>query len=305
MKKESLDRDELNEKVITESVEFSPQQSCFVKIKGYAKNEEFDSKLIIFVLHDLFDYHKRYEFLPELISNRKIAFVWLDVPGFGMSSGERKYIEDFDQHTHALHSVISYTKKKYFSNNVAQEKGYLICAQGFGGLLALRYHQVYRDHFDFKLNGMILVNPLIGASGPSSWWERIFKIADRSPWSHFKWSMALDMDKLIESDSEKEKIYQDMLNTDIVTVGLYQEIIRVSKDVQETAYFIDFPILMICSDQSQLASQDVLRVFSRGVESQYLKYVEYANCSHDLFHSKRQADIIMQINDWLMKNFLK
>ena len=273
----------------------------------YSFHQKKKAKVCMVILHDLYDYHERYLFIDELIANNQISedvgIVWIDLKGFGLSSGARGYIDDFDEFTADIHSLIGEIEQL---NDIFRDDCKIIFfGQGLGALVALRYHQCFRDIDSNRLNGLVLVNPIIKLNeGPTHWSEFLFEKI-KTPLHHFKWTTSIDLTQISSLKEEVNKMQSDVLVSNLITYKLYDEVVRIGKEVREDAYFLDIPTLCLLSQQDNLIKRNASTLFFKGALKSVTSIKIYPNSSHDLVHDRDVLPAIHEVFDWLKVNYLK
>lgn len=111
-------------------------------------------KGIAIVLHGFFDHCGLLKHLIKYLVEQNYAVACYDMPGHGLSTGERMEIEDFSQYSYALHN---------FANVVGlQLKGpYHLIGHSLGGAAVLDYLLTYKDDV---FESVVLASPLVRCS---------------------------------------------------------------------------------------------------------------------------------------------
>ncbi len=277
--------------------------SLFYRLElSESSNPKNDPTIVI--LHDLYDYHERYrmikELAPDMIQGR-VNFLWLDLRGFGLSGGTRHHVDDFDTYTNDIKKVLD-------SLQGTIGKNYIFLGVGLGCICFLRFFQSFQDQEDFHIKGMVLINPIFKFNARQSGLiNRLFSPLDafEKPMKLMRWSVKIDFRLINSRTKEVEKLYSDPLITDVLTTGLYEEIMRVALEVRETSYFIDFPLFVIESSKYNLVAHHSIDHFLKGVDKKYLSTQVYEHSFYDLLHDLDGEAALSKIFDWFHQNFLK
>ena len=117
------------------TVKLSGNNSNQVYVKKYeALTNNPEGKVTAFLLHDIGQYHGRFEQMIKWIQERNpsVTFIAMDFVGHGLSSGTRGHFENFEQLVSDFLCLLR-THEKDHSHN---EK-LIILGHGLGGLVAL------------------------------------------------------------------------------------------------------------------------------------------------------------------------
>jgi alpha-beta hydrolase superfamily lysophospholipase len=246
------------------------------------------------ILHDICDYHGRYELLAKSLwksFNQEINITFVDLKGHGLSSGTRSYVKDFDEYIEDLHIVLSedetYDTKK------------ILIGQGLGGLVALSYIQKYEMTARTQISSVVLSNPLLYLNiEEDSYYEKILKKLNkyagkiRFPY-HIKGSDLSNDRKRVESYNS------DPLINHYISISLVEEIIKKSKQLLDYSYFLDIPLLMLLSKDDFLVNWGKCSLFMKGMPKHLASECIYSHSKHDLFNEKNRDKVFKDIYNWI------
>ena len=138
---------------------------------GYLNTDTFDvachyytvanAKASCFIVHGLYDHTGLYGNLIEYCLKRQLNVIIFDLPGHGLSSGDRASINDFSHYQSVFKCVT-----RYFSGNLT-EPLYLM-GQSTGGAIIMEYLLSSADN---KFSKVVLLAPLFK---PTGWRNIVF-----------------------------------------------------------------------------------------------------------------------------------
>ena len=120
----------------------------------------------VFLLHGYFDHTGILKHLIQHCLNRGLAVACFDLPGHGLSSGDRGAIEDFSQY-------VSILERFYKICSIRLPAPYYLLGHSLGGVVALRMLATYEDAPPGRL--VCLGSPLTGS--------RAAAFLDRQDWA--------------------------------------------------------------------------------------------------------------------------
>lgn len=259
-----------------------------------------ESAINIVIVHDAGEYHGRHFHLSNYLtkkSDSKFITTWIDLKGHGLSSGTRGHISNLSEYSNDL--------AFYFKNNNSIYDKYRTCliGHGLGALVALDF---FRDHEEVaknKITCCILSNPYIK-----------FKV--ETPVSIdlllTKWSNLFSKVRLpihlngfnVTSDIEEAENYNcDPLINKFITLSLFREIQKVSKEVRKLSYYLEHSCLFLLGGKDPFSSAEKTKLFIKGMPKNKGEYLFYENMGHDLFNEIGRDRMFNDIYNWLNKKF--
>jgi len=112
-------------------------------------------------LHGYYDHGASYPSLQRWALKKRLCYVTADLPGHGLSSGDRASINSFADYQQFLSSLVAVLKTEHFP------RPWLISGFSTGGAIALEY-QLTSPCFDY----LLLLAPLVR---PVAWQEKLVK----------------------------------------------------------------------------------------------------------------------------------
>lgn len=269
--------------------------------RSFPETDLPDKIIHLLILHDAGDYHGRYEFLPEFLSQKmgeEIVITWMDLKGHGLSSGTRGHLDDFDEYCEDLGHLMDVIPHpdSHISN--------IILGNGMGSLLALRYFQEYAHKVRSELSGLILSNPLIKLQIDIPKWGGFLMKGWQKTFTHVRFPYRFNGHDLCY-DTERAKHYNsDPLVNHQVSMGIIREIFNVSRDIRTASYFLDIPTMFLVGERNHLIDLESVRLFYKGAPRKLSSFHSYQRSGHDLFNDLERDKVHQDIYNWLKKYYL-
>ena len=109
----------------------------------------------VVLCHGYYDHVGLYVYLIEHLLSKNIAVLTFDLPGHGLSSGERVTIDNFDQYVYSLNFVLESTDTQF---GKWLPRPFDLVGQSLGGCVAMEYVESYgRGRFE----NVVLLAPLV------------------------------------------------------------------------------------------------------------------------------------------------
>lgn len=250
------------------------------------------------IIHDLLDYHSRYEELFSYcrkVHAAKLNFFWIDLKGHGLSSGVRGHVESFDEYCWDVIQLINIISKN------TNKKTYLL-GQGLGALICLKMMGPmfpFLDKIKDEIAGLIFINPLIHFNfrWPDMKMGRLkslFSTVDR-----FKVSIKIKGHQLCNDPDKSDEFDRDPLTLRKLSLGLIGEVIQAGVDVRRMSYFIDHPSLFLISQDDFLISPEHIILYQKGLPKEASSTILYDDARHDLFNDKDRELVFNDIIRWI------
>ncbi|GLR63483.1 alpha/beta hydrolase [Marinospirillum insulare] len=135
---------------------------AFLPVASKASNKEIkEAEGTLVHLHGYYDHGASYPSLQRWVLKNNLSYLTVDLPGHGLSSGERASIESFDDYQLVLSSLIKVLEEEKFP------RPWIISGFSTGGAIAIE-QQLTESNFDF----MLLFAPLVR---PVAWQETLVK----------------------------------------------------------------------------------------------------------------------------------
>jgi len=250
----------------------------------FGNGKKVSNKKQVIAVHDAGLYHNQYEKLIESIDGQDVSFYCLDLKGHGLSSGSRNQIDDLNECSLDLASLINIKA-------VIKEGPLYLMGSGLGATLILNLLFFHSNILKRKIDGIILVNPVFNY-GPKK--PNVVKILSSfiKKKNNFKVSYSQTGYDLTDELSCAERYNSDPLVDFTFPLSFIDEINNIGQRVVNFSYFIDLPTLL-------LSSNDDYRKFELSVRPELLTHLSYSGKKRDILNDKQRKKCFNDIMNWL------
>ena len=246
------------------------------------------------VLHDICDYHGRYEILAQYLwakFNQEINITFIDLKGHGLSSGTRSYIQDFDEYVEDLHLILN--------EDETHDTKKVLIGQGLGGLIALSYIQKYENIARTQISSVVLSNPLLYLNiDIHNIYETILKRINKYA-GKLRFPYRVKGSDLTSDRVRIESYNSDPLINHYMSIAQVEEIVRKSRQLLDYSYFLDVPLLMLLGKNDFLLNWKKCSLFMKGMPKELANERLYSHSGHDLFNEKNRDKVFNDIYNWI------
>jgi alpha-beta hydrolase superfamily lysophospholipase len=275
----------------------SSQDKQNIYIKKWHARSPIEKGKVIFLLHDLCQYHGRFESLIHWYQDQdpSATFVSMDFVGHGLSSGTRGHFDHLDFLVKDLLYMFQEEKKE--SND-----SWYVLAHGLGGLTILSLLNKYPNLFEKKIDGLILSNFILNFKQNS-----LSKLLSTSI-SKYQFGSRIRGEKVFDShhltcDLNEMIIYdQDSLVSHRPTQASLLAIKTKMKNINRDAYFLDWPVLVLYSSNDYYQGHKNIEYFLKGIKKNLLTEKNYSNLKHDLYNERDKLMVFNDLFNWINNN---
>lgn len=231
-----------------------------------------------------------FEWLIEK-SKGRIEIFALDMVGHGLASGPRAHV---DQFSHFVKDVLS-----FLSEHIDDKKTTLM-GHSMGGLIILQALLMYQHKVPSNVKGIILSNPCIRPHQVvdiPKLEELMNGLADYLP--TFRLPRIHRGSDMAYNPLAANSFETDPLIPRFITAQLAREIWIASQEIRPLSYFLNHSVLFLVSDSDQVVDRESTLLFSRGIDKQKVKLIEYNHTKHELLHETDKQLIWQNMFAWL------
>ena len=255
-----------------------------------------NSQFNLICVHDMAYHHGGFDNFLENFRKKKYegSINFLDLKGHGLSNGIRVHVENFDEYSFDLAKFLN---MDFFSNEVKN----IVMANGVGALIPLNLLFFHHGHLKKKLDGIILINPLLKWN--NFWAQKSIQVKNIliKELGLLKYPYKIDGYDLIDDLAEAERFNSDSLVNHFLTISLFSEIVKAGERNRPFSYYLDIPCLFLHSRESKIVDSRSFDIFLKGINKSILEYEIYDGWSHDLLNSKNRKNVFNRIEKWLQK----
>jgi acylglycerol lipase len=260
----------------------------FYKATGHATQT-------ILLFHGLGDHIGRHnDFVHAYIKNSKVNtnFLMFDYHGHGKSSGNRGHIESFSQLSLDAIEVLN-----QFSEEIKDTSLFLL-GLGVGCLISLKMLSEFFNRIEFKINGLIMLNPAFKWKGKiPQYRDLIFRKG--SLLSKVKVPFLLSGKDICSDSILAQEFDRDPLVNHRFSWTTFWEFKKNASLLRTSAYYLEIPLFIGISKRDRLFDYKITELFSRALDRSTIKYYEVSD--HDLFHSMATPNLIEDVSKWMEK----
>ncbi len=224
-------------------------------------------------------------------SEGRIAVHALDFVGHGLSSGTRAYVKQFQ---HWVEDALQTYEA------LAKNGPVVLMGHSMGGLVALKTVLEHEQRIPSAIGALVLSNPCVRPMQVVNFpkIETAFNaVANHLPL--FRYPRVYRGFDLVNDSEAANNFETDPLVPAFITAQMAREIWYASQEVRSLSYFIKRPTLFLVSDQDVVVDREATLLFSRGIDKQYAKVIEYQNVKHELLHETNRQQVWRDIATWL------
>jgi len=268
---------------------------------------------LVFV-HDILGHHGRMFPLASGLASAfiedNINFSFLDFCGHGLSNGPRAHVDEF--------SIFSLDLAQ-FINKITEKNQHevVLIGQGMGALSLFKLIEQYGHLLTKKPKGLILLNPILKTTfelddkieAPEFWKLPLanYAIEKDLPFglSKIKVRRPFSGDDIFTQPNQALKYESDPLVSKYLSLGIFRELVKASKEIRRFSYFIDIPSLFLVSGHSYLTDPDVTYLFHKGIPNSLSTLIKFPKMMHEMLFEERVNLVIKEVECWIKENFLQ
>ncbi len=246
--------------------------------RHYSYGDQSSRKILFF--HNAGEHHRLYHDFLLKLTDEKTDVIGVDLPGHGLSSGERFYIDDFYQYREFFEQVIEQLYDP--------ERELFVIADGLSSLISLIHLEQGHDQ---RLKKIVLISPYIKLKKNNKV-ELLTRLLAKS-------------DQLAESLRYLRLEYlpvredYDYLCSTALSYQLIDQVIQMSHKVLLTPYLIHNQICILVGGLSRLFNPQMVEIFASTMDKDLVKLINYSELNENLLKSELSDLILSDIKQWL------
>ncbi|WP_425802705.1 alpha/beta hydrolase [Desulfitobacterium sp. Sab5] len=216
------------------------------------------------------------------------AWYGLDLRGHGRSSGLRGHVQSWADFRDDLGAFISLVRDH------EGEVPIFLLGHSLGGLISLEYSMRYPE----DLSGIIAICPPLSYIRYSPIMAKALKVLSLiNP--DFSTEQEPDYTKLTRDAEVAESLAEDPLRHDLMTAGLWREILKAQNWVKKHPYEFHIPLLMLQGLDDKITPAEGTRRFFYSLSLANKEYQEYEQTNHRPFDDVNRAEVLGHLLTWL------
>lgn len=245
-------------------------------------------------VHGYSEHSGSYRHFAEFLHEKNLEVIWMDLPGHGLSDGERSNIDDFDDYVKGFAAFLREVRAR------ACPEPFMVFAHSLGGLVVTRFLETSSESKGF-LRG-VLSSPLFGLSNyPAALLPVIRAISCLLP--NWKWNNDAELSgPVLTHDLEmKAKREADSLIRPRVTIHFVREFLRARVQAFRDRDRIQIPLALFQAGEDKVTDRkEALRFFSGLKIENQIKV--YDGLYHELVNEIDRARVMEDMWAWLTKD---
>ena len=246
----------------------------------------------LILIHGFAEHMRRYENFAEKLAAKKIAVQLMDLPGHGMSEGERGHIDDFNEFIDSLNH--------FFKSNPNHRTDLptFIFGHSLGALISLLFCLRYQP----ELKGIIVTSPLAGFPLLKSLPLKLLAMLVSFNNSSVLVPKPLGYKQLCRNPNQWKAYRQDPLRLHTISPEMYLSMFRFSTLLQEKASSLEYPLLLFNTHEDTVVSSSSISRLFKTIGSRDKKMVLFTRAKHELIQEQEQQQIFSIIYNWIKEH---
>lgn len=258
-------------------------------VELFQLSNEVESKISLILLHGYAEHCERYQRFIDQLTTAGIRVLAYDHRGHGQSGGERAMVDYFDQYAEDLHLIA----EKFFRPG---DSNY-IYAHSMGGLVLLRYLQIYGDSL---LTGALTTGAALKPDDSipkllikiSSF---IAKILPNLP------TVKLDGSAVSRDPEEVRKYNEDPLNYRGGTKARFgSEFLKAMKQAKSELGKITIPFSIHHGTEDRLIDPESAQWIYQGISSKDKSIKMWKGLYHELLNEPEKEEVGQELIQWIL-----
>lgn len=251
----------------------------------------------LYLIHGQGEQSDRYLHFPHYLQSQLDAIICLDLPGHGLSQGQRGHIESFDNYDQAVlmgFEIAGKWMQQYCPKNEAHWFGH-----SMGGLISLNF--LFKNR-NLPLHSVSVSSPLLDLAFPVPPIKKFFGELIEPIWGSLKLSNELDS-TLISHDTSVQKSYVDNpLNHNSVSPRFFVKMTEKMKTVRSISETFPYSVLFLISGDDRIVSSSASYEFFRNLkmmDKMEKKLTSFPGYYHESFNEIAKERPFTALSDWI------
>jgi acylglycerol lipase len=318
----SLANPKHNNTIITSSLDYSLFPNYLLNAQGLLLYHRWwlapSAKCNIYIIHSYRAHSGRYESISRIFNSLGYNVFAIDLQGFGQSSGDRGYVESFDDYIEDCLLWIQYIQSNYNSNNSLPS---FIMGQGMGAAIGLQiltaYKQIYCSNEKNSMNsanqcippifhGCVLLSPaIIPPSSASALLQLVGNVLSNLL-PKFGFARLADPSNI----SRIPAVYQQYMNDQLIYRGNDRarwgsEILSCMQSIRDNCASYSIPLLTLQGTADSSVDPSGARYLHDNIASVDKTLHMYNAAVNDLLMDECRELAYQHIHDWIEERLQK
>ncbi len=245
-------------------------------------------RAVLINVHGLGDHSSLYPSLVEHFTGRGFAVHAPDLRGNGRSSGQRGYVERWDEYREDLERFVALV------HHEEPRRPLFLLGNSLGGLIVLDYVL----HRSRRIRGVIAASPPLGRLGVPAPLLALGRILSRV-WPRFSVRTGMDLSGLARDPAVIETVLADPHFHRVGTARLSSEVVAAIARVQAAAPRFPLPLLVLHGSADRMVPPEGSRAFVARVGHPDRELREYPGAFHVLFEDLDRERALTDLEQWI------
>ncbi len=250
-----------------------------------------DANALLVLLHGFAEHTGRYEKLGCALAQQGIAVAAADLPGHGLSSGNRGDIGSLE----ACLEILEKLTRLVFMPACRQES-FSLFGHSFGGLLGINWMMKNPP----LLKRVVIQSPLLEAGFPIPEWKKTAAKILSILWPTCALSVNLEVSWLSRDAAVGETYQKDPLVFNKMSARTYQDILTTRDRVMAHAADCAIPALLLYGGADKVISTAMAQQWFSRLRCEK-RCVVFPDCYHELHNESVFADVLRETAEWILK----
>ncbi|TVQ80701.1 MAG: alpha/beta hydrolase [Bradymonadales bacterium] len=255
--------------------------------------------------HGYSEHSGSYRHFAEFFNSKSLNVVMMDLPGHGLSTGERGNIESFDLYVKSFFSVFDEMKQRRLP------EPYYFFGHSLGGLVVIRSLQMRA--WGPSLRRVFLSSPLLNLSEKCffglgrvfqfQWGRRaVLALTQVLPNLRLSNEAALAEQKLTHDSEAARRRRADQLICPEVTTHWTREFLKARERAFEDAVLIRQPLAIFQAGDDHVTSADSAKDFLRRISVKEKLFRIYPDLYHEILNENQKLEVMEEMAFWLFQD---
>jgi len=253
-----------------------------------------DAGVVLVLMHGYAEHCRRYDELAEYLVQRGIAVCRIDARGDGRSSGQRGYIERFEEYTDDLRAYVERVR------TLAPGRSLALLGHSNGGLIAVRALQQGLP----AVSALVLTNPLLELRAarqpvPEAVARWLSSVTPRLPLPN-----GLRPEQLTHDESLRAAVRRDPWVHRRATPRWYWCALCEGRAAREQAAKLTLPLLVVLGEADPIVEPNASKaLYERAAARDKQLWVRPGEL-HEVLNEIERRELFVRIADWLAQRAL-
>lgn len=268
-------------------------EGCDKTILAYQSWRPTFCEKVIVIVHGLGEHSGRYIPLIEAMSQKSIGFYAYDQRGHGRSRGLKGHTPSFNHLADDLGKFL-----KLISVH-EQNRPIFLFGHSLGGLVCLKYLVNLHRKGGVIPTGVMLSNPILNLALPVPQWKIVASRSFAKLMPRIRFHNEVSLAELSHDPKVGEAYMTDPLTHQKISAGMYCDMIKTMKDVQDEAGLVSSAMLFMVGSEDRIIDPKKTEEFYSNLNCDNKKLIVYPEYRHELIHEIGKEKVFSDMESWL------